>query len=153
MFGEGQEFPVAPGKPRNGDSASTCGQQGTSKDFQMGAEGHFSSLVPLEEEISGCLCMNQEHVSLFLGRIHGSKLQRLQFPSWDFLPGGQPGERETCGCFFLSFSCFFWPRCVACGILVPRPGIEPLPPALGAQSPNHWTAREVPKERFGGDSG
>ena len=28
--------------------------------------------------------------------------------------------------------------------LVPRPGIEPVPPALGAQSPNHWTAREVP---------
>ena len=28
--------------------------------------------------------------------------------------------------------------------LVPRPGIEPGPPALAAQSLNHWTAREVP---------
>ena len=28
-------------------------------------------------------------------------------------------------------------------ILVPRPGIEPVPYALKAQSLNHWTAREV----------
>ena len=32
----------------------------------------------------------------------------------------------------------------ACGILVPRPGIEPQPPAVEAQSPNQWTAREFP---------
>ena len=32
----------------------------------------------------------------------------------------------------------------ACGILVPRPGIRPIPPALEAQSLNHWTAREIP---------
>ena len=30
------------------------------------------------------------------------------------------------------------------GILVPRPGIEPLPPAVEAWSPNHWITREVP---------
>ena len=29
-------------------------------------------------------------------------------------------------------------------ILVPQQGIEPLPPALGTQSFNHWTIREVP---------
>ena len=44
---------------------------------------------------------------------------------------------------FLCFL-FFWPRQAACGILVPRPGIKPVPPALGARSLNHWTAREVP---------
>ena len=33
---------------------------------------------------------------------------------------------------------------MACGILVPRPGIEPATPALEARSPNLWTAREVP---------
>ena len=38
----------------------------------------------------------------------------------------------------------FWPHCVACGILVPWPGIEPVPPALEAWSPSHWTAREFP---------
>ena len=40
---------------------------------------------------------------------------------------------------------FFWPRRTACGRLVPRPGIEPTPPAVEAWSPNHWTTREVPK--------
>ena len=32
---------------------------------------------------------------------------------------------------------------VACRILVPRPGIEPVPPAVEGWSLNHWTAREV----------
>ena len=34
--------------------------------------------------------------------------------------------------------------CTACGILVPQPEIEPMPPALTAQNFNHWTTREVP---------
>ena len=37
---------------------------------------------------------------------------------------------------------FFWLHCAACGILVPRPGIEPGPSAVKARSPNLWTARE-----------
>ena len=40
---------------------------------------------------------------------------------------------------------FFPPRHVACGILVPRPGIEPGPSAVKAQNPNHWTTREFPQ--------
>ena len=32
----------------------------------------------------------------------------------------------------------------AYGILVPYLGIEPVPPAVKAQSLNHWTMREVP---------
>ena len=41
--------------------------------------------------------------------------------------------------------CFsFRPHCAKCGILVPQPGIKPVPPALGVQNLNHWTAREVP---------
>ena len=28
-------------------------------------------------------------------------------------------------------------------LVVPQPGIEPGPPALGAQRLNHWTTREV----------
>ena len=39
---------------------------------------------------------------------------------------------------------FFRPCQVACGTLVPLPGIEPVPPAVEAQSLNHWTTREVP---------
>ena len=38
----------------------------------------------------------------------------------------------------------FLPHHMTCGILVPRPGIEPVAPAVEARCPNHWTAREVP---------
>ena len=40
----------------------------------------------------------------------------------------------------------FWLHRTARGILVPRPGIEPEPPALEARSLNHWTSREVSKQ-------
>ena len=33
---------------------------------------------------------------------------------------------------------------MACGILVPQLGIEPMPPALETWSFNHWTSMEVP---------
>ena len=47
--------------------------------------------------------------------------------------------------FYFYFFCFGFiltsPRGkVAFGILVPWPGTEPVPPAVEAQSPNHWTA-------------
>ena len=45
---------------------------------------------------------------------------------------------------FLTAVLLFWGCCVACGILVPQPGIQPVPPAVEAWSPNHCTAREVP---------
>ena len=32
---------------------------------------------------------------------------------------------------------FFWPHCLACGILVPQPGIKPRHCAVETQSPNH----------------
>ena len=41
-----------------------------------------------------------------------------------------------------------WLHYVACGILVPRPGIKPTPPALEAWSLNHWTTREVLNSAF-----
>ena len=40
--------------------------------------------------------------------------------------------------FFSFLAC-----CMACGILVSRAGIEPLPPTVEARSLKHWTAREV----------
>ena len=39
----------------------------------------------------------------------------------------------------LGLSCSMWD-------LAPWPGIEPGPPALGAQSLSHWTTREVPEK-------
>ena len=46
--------------------------------------------------------------------------------------------------WLVTFSFFFWLRCMACGILVPQTGIKPAPPALEAQSLDHWTPGEVP---------
>ena len=46
--------------------------------------------------------------------------------------------------YYLVFLFNFWLHCMACRILVPRPGIEPTPPAVEAWSLNHWTTREVP---------
>ena len=43
---------------------------------------------------------------------------------------------------------FFWPHHVACGMLVPQPGIEPTPLAMKAQSLNLWTAGEFPRLVF-----
>ena len=44
--------------------------------------------------------------------------------------------------FFFFFWCVFLP-CAACRILVPQPGIKPVPPALEVRSLNYWVAREV----------
>ena len=38
-----------------------------------------------------------------------------------------------------------WPQHAACGILVPRPGIEPAPSVVKTQNPKHLTPRGVPK--------
>jgi len=46
--------------------------------------------------------------------------------------------------FFNKVKSFFfltlWPHCEACGILVPQPGVEPVPPAVEEWSLNCWTA-------------
>ena len=42
-----------------------------------------------------------------------------------------------------TFLVFFWSHGIACGILLPRQGMEPTSPALEAWSLNHWTTREV----------
>ena len=50
----------------------------------------------------------------------------------------------------MDFNCIYLATpCAVCSILVPQPGIEPIPLAVEAQSPNHWTAREVPWFFFG----
>ena len=45
--------------------------------------------------------------------------------------------------YFLFFFFFFLAAHVTCGILVPRPGSEPVASALRALSLDHWTIREV----------
>ena len=45
---------------------------------------------------------------------------------------------------FYLFIYLFWPHCRAGGILVPWSGIQPEPPELEMQIPNHWSTMEVP---------
>ena len=49
---------------------------------------------------------------------------------------------------FLLMNFFVWLCHVACKILVSQPGIEPVLPAVEAQSPSHWTVRAVPLVAF-----
>ena len=44
--------------------------------------------------------------------------------------------------FYLFF--FHWLCCMACRILIPYPGIKPMPPEVEAWSLNHWPTREFP---------
>ena len=48
-------------------------------------------------------------------------------------------------CLQLKVSFSFLTVSRASGILVPQPGMEPKPPAVKVQSPNHWTTRDVPQ--------
>ena len=47
--------------------------------------------------------------------------------------------------FIYIYLFIYWLHCTAYGILIPQPGIEPVSPTVEAWSPNHWTAREVPR--------
>ena len=52
-------------------------------------------------------------------------------------------------CSFLFYYCYYLEEEVrlcytACGILVPQPGMNHAPLVVEVQSPNHWTAWEVP---------
>lgn len=43
---------------------------------------------------------------------------------------------------------YIWPCCVAYGILVLQPRVEPKPLAVTAQSPNHWPTGRFPPKYF-----
>ena len=67
--------------------------------------------------------------------------------------GSGGGGRNSLGSLSLSFFFIttmvlyffiFWLHCTACRILVPQPGIEPVPLAVEMWTPNHWTTGEFP---------
>ena len=66
------------------------------------------------------------------GRLQSMGLQRV-------------GHDWATSLYFKSSYYYFWPHHTAYGILVSWPGIKPVPPALEAQSPSHWTTKEVPE--------
>ena len=51
---------------------------------------------------------------------------------------------------FLNYSVvfYFWLYHVACGIIVPQPGMEPVPPTLEAWSLNHWSTVDQISPQF-----
>ena len=59
---------------------------------------------------------------------------------------------DNCLDFFEKFIfIIFWLHCEACWILVPQPGIKPIPLAVKVQhlkSLKHWTTKEVPRLNF-----
>lgn len=59
---------------------------------------------------------------------------------WD-LPWGWRSGRKSNETEPLGFACL---GCTACGILLPWPGTELVPPALEAQHLHHWTTRKAP---------
>ena len=74
------------------------------------------------------------HARCYLIKRHGNSV--LIFPpKW---------IRSHDTILFIYFIFFFWPHHAACGILVPWPGIKPMPPAVEVRSLNHWTTWEVP---------
>ena len=89
----------------------------------------------------------------------------MVFPSstfcfvWLYLGNFQSGETKkylysAIFLFFLSYILFYiiiiiiWLCCTTCGILLPQPGIEPVPPAVEMWSLNHRATKEVPTLPF-----
>ena len=86
-------------------------------------------------------------VHVWRRKTQGSESQT--YPGFCFLPSGSvQGGRKWRLNLRINFF-FFWLCCVAHGILILQPEIEPIPPALKTQSLNHWTARvKSPKNLF-----
>ena len=58
----------------------------------------------------------------------------------------EPWQQEDClTLHHTRFLCHFWLCHMACRILVPWPGFEPMPPAVEVQSLNHWTPQGSPQ--------
>lgn len=63
--------------------------------------------------------------------------------------GGKKEEKAIHNSSLSFFFFFFRLHCTACLILVVQPGIEPLHPGVGLQSPNRGTARELSQANLG----
>ena len=80
------------------------------------------------------------------GRCFQLRLGHLRFQLPRTIPPRTFPLRRERGFLFVFKFFMFWPRCTAYEILVPRPGIEPVPLAVEERHLNHWTTREVLRE-------
>lgn len=97
----------------------------------------------------------QPKVDIFLCRIASLRMNRT-IRAKTYHPEGQDcwgtfvPLAQSQWCFILFFNVCLFPYLAGPGLsccrwdLVPRPGIEPRPPALGAWRLSHWPTREVP---------
>ena len=89
---------------------------------------HFP-LCALKETQHNFLNLKWLYLSLFLIAVITHCVFKINnFFSWDYK------ENLLFVCLFSNF----WPRVIPCWLLVPWPGIEPVPSALEVQSHNHW---------------
>ena len=88
---------------------------------------HISTSVSSSDHLRKSFSLRPSLITLF----ETCDLCPIPFP----IPSLGLGQLHS---FFRSFFFFFWPCCMACGILVP--GLL----AVEAQSPDHWAARAVP---------
>ena len=101
---------------------------------------HMQSTLMDTKLVLKCLCLlvPYTHSSWYSFTLYSLKKKNKTKKTFIYL--AVPGLRCGSGIF----SCGMQSLDAACGILVPWPGIEPRPPALGAQSLSHQTTREVP---------
>ena len=113
-------------------------------DFQMRTEvswGHFAKLlnefggsVRVRLFVTPWTAADQASLSLTVSRSLPKCISIESVMPSSYLIGCVSTFYEQCDTLFpLSY----------CWILVPWPGIEPVPPAAEARSLNHWTARKV----------
>ena len=114
--------------------------------------GSIGFLVPLGiDRIEFLAAERLRSLAISWGPLLVSSSLSLTYKSCPTLPSLSPIWVYVIMLFFVFVFCFlffflqgFWPHRMACRILVPQPGIEPMPPAVEVRSPNHRTTREFP---------
>ena len=98
-------------------------------------------LLSFPNQERGCL-LTDEYIGIYSGIIELLVKWCLHFSYCIII---KP-EDTSCGKWYVLYEyCFFW-LCSAAGrILVPQEGTEPMPLAVEAWIPNHWTTMEFPE--------
>ena len=95
---------------------------------------------------------NLKCILLSLEWVSPIKLEKCETP-WAFLRSmlnaalnhGYISSRWSGSNWTTTFFSFFGLYCMACGVVFPQLGIEPVLPAMAVQSLHLWTIREVPE--------